>query len=478
MRRTSTVLLASATAAVSLVAIAPAASAHAAGDTLTLVVNGRGWGHGRGLGQWGARGMADAGKTWQQIIRHYYRDASLVTRPARQTIRVLLRQSADVVVSSERPFAVRWNGGHRLASARGGDRFYRVRLEGTRYVVERGGTHRGPWRRVARTPSPVLFRGGRALLQLVHPSGSSRSYRGALIARRSLPRTLDAIAELDLERYLAGVVPREMPAVWPIQALKAQAVAARTFAARAMDAAHARGHPYDICATARCQVFGGSSWRDGPTGRWRHLEHPRTDAAVRATGQQVLAAGGRPILAQFSSSTGGHTAPGPGLRAVPDPADAVSPYHGWSVRIPASAIERRWPAVGRLERVRVLARNGYGAWGGRVLRVSFAGSGGSVVASGDEARVALGLRSTWFEVRLVWGRYRFTFDMGYGTRHAAVSHLQRRLRLEGFYPPRAPITTYFGPITRESLRKYQRAHGIRSTGYLGPITRGRLNAGS
>jgi peptidoglycan hydrolase-like protein with peptidoglycan-binding domain len=71
--------------------------------------------------------------------------------------------------------------------------------------------------------------------------------------------------------------------------------------------------------------------------------------------------------------------------------------------------------------------------------------------------------------------YRFTFDMGAGTRHKAVVQLKRRLRAEGFYPRDVRITKYYGSTTKEAVRRYQRAHRIRQTGYLGPITRRALN---
>ena len=68
--------------------------------------------------------------------------------------------------------------------------------------------------------------------------------------------------------------------------------------------------------------------------------------------------------------------------------------------------------------------------------------------------------------------------MGPGTTNAAVHFLQERLRAAGFFPKTAAMSNYFGPITRDSLARYQRAHHISATGFLGPVTRARLNATS
>jgi stage II sporulation protein D len=108
--------------------------------------------------------------------------------------------------------------------------------------------------------------------------------------------TLNLINELSLEDYLRGVVPREMgPEAYDnLDALKAQAVAARSYALRNLGEFAAEG--YDICATPRCQVYGG-----------RSAEHPLSDRAVAETAGQVLVHGGRAADALYSSTCGGHT---------------------------------------------------------------------------------------------------------------------------------------------------------------------------
>lgn len=144
------------------------------------------------------------------------------------------------------------------------------------------------------------------------------------------------IAEMDLDSYVAGIA--EMPTRWPLEALKAQAVAARTYAwyQATLGTYEDRGLHYDICATTACQVFRGQSVVENPaTGdRWRR--------AVDETSNEVLLHDGGPILARYFSTSGGQTRNNedifpssgafPYLKGIEDPDDAVSPLHEWQVR--------------------------------------------------------------------------------------------------------------------------------------------------
>ncbi len=125
------------------------------------------------------------------------------------------------------------------------------------------------------------------------PSGT---YRGRLLVYLNDRGTLNLINELPLDDYVRGVVPREMgPEVYDsLEGLKAQAVAARTYAVHNFAEFAAEG--YDICATPRCQVYGG-----------RSAEHPMSDRAVRETAGEVIAFDGAAIDAKYSSTCGGHT---------------------------------------------------------------------------------------------------------------------------------------------------------------------------
>src|SRR5205807_3570774 len=118
-------------------------------------------------------------------------------------------------------------------------------------------------------------------------------YRGWLEFRPagtgSSVRTVNA---LHLEDYARGVVSYEMPASWSAEALKTQAVAARTYAITSS----VGGNGYQLYADTRSQMYGGVA-----------AETPSTDAAVAATHGQVVTYKGKPVTTFFFSSSGGHT---------------------------------------------------------------------------------------------------------------------------------------------------------------------------
>jgi stage II sporulation protein D len=125
------------------------------------------------------------------------------------------------------------------------------------------------------------------------------TYRGVLDVMLDRRGRLAVINQLPLEQYLRGVVPNELgPNAFPeVEALKAQAVAARTYAWRNRGQFAEDG--YDLCDTVRCQVYKGAG-----------TEHPVTDEAVRGTAGLVLLHGGGPINAMYTSTCGGHTEDG------------------------------------------------------------------------------------------------------------------------------------------------------------------------
>lgn len=152
-------------------------------------------------------------------------------------------------------------------------------------IVEAGGG-------VRELPSPVaLAAAGGALLPV-----NGALYRGTLLLVATPRGSLHVVNRVGLEDYLLGVVPLEMgPRVYDeVEALKAQAVAARTYAVKRRGDFSAEG--YDLCATARCQVYGGAS-----------AEQPLSTEAVRATAGQVLLWNGAPVDALFTSTCGGRT---------------------------------------------------------------------------------------------------------------------------------------------------------------------------
>jgi SpoIID/LytB domain protein len=437
----------------------------------SFVFVGHGWGHGIGLGQWGARGMAEAGKSWKQIVGHYYRGVR-VARAAPPDVRVLVAQRRVALLPARGTSA--WINGRRAAHLGRRTRAFRVRASGRGLVLE---VHRGKWRRLRTARAPIWF-WRRGAVELA-TRGGARAYRGRLQVRRA-GSGVAIVNQVSMDGYLAGVVPREMPASWPPHALRAQAVAARTYATRVRAGARARHASYDICATTACQVYAGRARR--PAGaNWILLEDRRANSAIRATHGVVLTYGGRAILAQYSSSTGGYSNRGsaPYLSPVSDRYDDGSPMHTWRVDVSASRLARAFPGIGTPRAITVVERTAY-----RAARVVVEGSRGRARVSGHRIVAALGLRSRWFYVRggsraarssSSSRRATFHRNLSFGMSGSDVRALQLRLRRERVFPPRAPITGYFGDVTRAAVRRYQRAHRIRQTGIVGPRTRAALN---
>ena len=142
------------------------------------------------------------------------------------------------------------------------------------------------------------------------------------------------VNQLGFEEYLLGL--SEMPPRWPTEALKAQAIAARSYALFEMQTPQTtawRSVGADICASDACQVYTGLT-------RERQEAAAAWTSAVSATAGQVLLYKGKPVMAEYSSSNGGQSQGGgqPYLRAVADPDDALSPLHRWQVSIPLETI--------------------------------------------------------------------------------------------------------------------------------------------
>ncbi|MGH2803441.1 MAG: SpoIID/LytB domain-containing protein, partial [Thermoleophilaceae bacterium] len=303
MRRT---LLLTALVLLTLAAPADAAVRH--------VIRGAGFGHGIGMSQYGAYGFALEGSDYDQILAHYYTGTRLSTAPSRP-VRVLLQPNDPYI---------RVRGATRIAGRRLRARTtYVARQAGNRILIR---TSSG--RRVARVGNGARFRGPNAL-RLLGPALNYISdglYRGA-VELRTEGWGVTAINVLDIDTYVRGVVAGEMPSSWPLEALKAQAVAARTYAL----ATRKTTGLFDQYPDTRSQVY------RGVTG-----ESVRSDAAVEATAGRILTYAGEPAVTYYFSTSGGHTEnveysfvgslSKPWLVGVPDPYDSQSPYHRWRVR--------------------------------------------------------------------------------------------------------------------------------------------------
>ncbi len=355
----------------------------------SYTVTGYGYGHGHGLSQYGAQGAANQGLSWKQIIGFYYPGTRL--GKARGTIKVLITaDKKDVVVDARDGLRLTRLTGRKafnLAKVRPKATRWRIMPRGSRSVVSYRIPSRGGWQKWTTFPGAAEFSAGNQPVTLRLPRHGSADYRGAL---RSVEK--HTVNVLPIDRYVQGVVPREVPAEWPAQAVRAQAVAARTYAAFEREAATSY---YDICDTESCQVYGGVA-----------DEHPAATAAVKATGGRVVLYQGQPAFTQFSSSNGGYSSAGsqPYLAAQPDPYEASSdnPNDPWTATVTSAQIEKAWPVVSKLVSLS-FSRDGLGAhFGGRVTSVTLTGSLGglptSVKVTGDDFRSRLGLKSTWLEL--------------------------------------------------------------------------------
>ncbi len=330
------------------------------------VIKGRGFGHGVGMSQYGAYGFAQRGIGYQAILAHYYRGTTLGTAPG-QPIRVLLRSSAG---------QIRFRGATGACGRSLNPRkLFRATRKGRRVIL------RNPKGKAIRNCGKALRTSG-ARVKLK----GKGAYRGALKVWAS-GRGLTALNVVGIEDYVRGVVAKESPSSWPIEALKAQAVAARSYAI-----ATRRGKGFDHYDDVRSQVYGGI-----------RAETASTNQAVAATTLQVVLYRGEVAETYFSSTSGGHTennefsflggTPEPYLRGVPDPYDGISPYHRWTRKMGLGQMERRLGGFvrGRLKRITAIKRGA----SPRIVKAKVVGTRGVRRISGPKLMARLGLRDTW-----------------------------------------------------------------------------------
>jgi stage II sporulation protein D len=355
----------------------------------TITIKGHGYGHGHGMSQYGAEGAARQGLGYRRIVEFYYPGTHWGTSKGRVTVLLTADTTDDLVVNARPGLRVRDTAGRqRVALPDNGARRWKVSAgaDGASQVSYR--TRR--WHRWKVLEGHGEFSAGGDPITLATPTGE-RAYRGRLRVGVTSSGERVTVNDLSLDNYLKGVVPLEMPASWSTEAVRAQAVAARSYAS--YERRHPQSKAYQLCDTSSCQVYGGYD-----------AEHDASNRAVDDTARQVLTSGGKPAFTQFGSSSGGWTSAGsvPYLPARKDPYDGWpgNPVHSWTTRIDDGAVERAWPAIGNLTRISVTSRDGNGAWGGRVRTLTLRGGAGRVVVSGDTFRSVLGLRSTWVTFRV------------------------------------------------------------------------------
>jgi SpoIID/LytB domain protein len=376
----------------SLLLTAPAAHADTAvpPKSGSFTIKGSGYGHGHGMSQYGAYGAAKKGLGWKQILAFYYPKTTLRSMPTGTTIKVWL--TAD----NDNNLRVRPAAGLKIRDAHGGSYTLPTGKAYTSWRISRSGsgyklayrTTSGTWKTKATglDTSTWWVSSSAKVLRLVLPNGSTRDYRGsmALVKRGTGGRTVNKVL---LEDYVRAVVPMEMPTSWLPDAVRAQSVAARSYAVRVRDFSDYSG--YDICDTPTCQVYGGKSRED-----------MQGDAAVKATAGTIVTYDGKVALTQFASSNGGAMAKSnlPYLVAKKDPYDGVITSQAWTRTISAASVARVWPSVGTVRSLQVTSRDGSGAWGGRVQTIKIIGSKASVTVAGSTFKYYFSMRSTLYTV--------------------------------------------------------------------------------
>ncbi len=349
--------------------VAPAAPALAQSS---FVIRGHGFGHGIGMSQYGAKGLAERGWSYTGILAHYYRGTSLRSLASEPVVRVALQKTdvpqgfwtvrgnnADVWVDypgRTNSSAVYSSGGYLVLPK--GQSFTICPLGSTTAITIRdqssvvkaviAGDWVQAWERDTTKPRYL------GVLQIAHDSGpfarpnilypgSVRFQRGTTSATNT---SLHARNYVYLEDYVRCVVPRESPASWAREALKAQAVAARSYAYVGLGGSGA----FDVWCTTSSQVYNGWGQWDSSYGNVRHGDDPWTtakegdwlsDPAVEQTALQLVGYGDTIVKTYFHSTSGGHTedidkawpssTAQPYYQGVPDPYEhlAGASYEDW-----------------------------------------------------------------------------------------------------------------------------------------------------
>ena len=375
MRRLPPVLITLLLAAV----LAPPANAARA-----LVIRGAGFGHGVGMSQYGALGFAQHGWDYRRILGYYYQGTAIGQLGTDATVRVLLQSGhAHYVLSG-----VATAGQLRLDPAL----TYSVALTKDHITIRHDADEVGTVDGTLRLTAPS---GGAITLAGPAANGlSGGSYRGSIDVTRSGSGLL-AVNTLPLESYVAGVIAAEVGASWPAEALKTQAVAARSYAVTTN--AGGLGALFTQYADTRSQMYRGVA-----------AETPATLAATKATAGEVVTYAGTPVTTYFFSTSGGRTEnvensfigsdPQPWLKSVVDPYDDVSPVHRWGpLRFSIADATRRLGGFvqGRLQRIRVVQRGA----SPRIVRAQVIGTRGTSAITGPQLRRAFGLRDAWIIFR-------------------------------------------------------------------------------
>ena len=421
------------------------------GQVVAYLVSGVGNGHGRGLSQWGAYGRAvNAGQSWDAILDTYYGGTTSGIR-GDGGLRVRLTDwdnSPSLGVISKTTTA-RWNGSaaayaslHAAETTPNRFNVYGSAAPGCSVVAEPVG---GFSLLAENVVGPIVFTTdvdpvgspGGNVLGVCDSSGGITHYRGSVELRDTADGNR-VVNQLDVELYLRGVIPKEVFPAWGtagdgrgMNALKAQAVAARSFALSQNRYSYAK-----TCDTTSCQVYGGAATSPTPTSAgFIGVEHTLTNQAIAETSGVVRLRNDAIVSTEFSASNGPRTAGGI-YPPVDDPWDDVpgNPLHRWTRLIDADAIASKYglPNGNGIATVRDSASTFDGIWSNKVVR------GTSTLASAWDFRNAFGLPSPGYELipitRDVTSGARFAFiGDSVGVSVAGQEGSELRVMLDGVF---------------------------------------------
>lgn len=239
----------------------------------------------------------------------------------------------------------------------------------------------------------VYFMGGANADHIPLVSVEGTKYRGGITAKRLSNSDMTVINKLPLEEYLYGVVPGEMPASWHIEALKAQAVAARTFALSNFN--KYSQYDFNLCTTTNSQVYKGYS-----------IEHPNANRAIEETKSKVITHNGKLAEAYFHANSGGQTedseniwsAALPHIRGVKDEFSLDAPYSTWTETFTMEEIKSKLAThnifIGDILDMKITATSK----NGRVMSLVIYGTEGQEVLEKLRSRTVLGLKSNYYTI--------------------------------------------------------------------------------
>jgi SpoIID/LytB domain protein len=382
---------------------------------LSFTLYGRGWGHGVGMSQWGAKGLAETKHSTTWILTWFYRGTTLQQLPAPAQIRVgLIQEQNRIDITGNGQFDLFDKNGVHKASGTSGQT-WSIRPASSQLAVFDGS---GALSFVSPAPVTVRWESHGTLMKVLQ-TGYQYKHDRLDIDLNPQTQKARAILTLPFEQYLYGI--GEMPASWPIVALQAQAIAARTYA---LDKVTRLGQSRPVCncgvyATTADQAYVGAG-----------QEVPGWVKAVDNTRGKVVTYHGKAIQAYYSASDGGLTENNenvfggtaiPYLRGVCDPGDydgGANPNSNWSFTRNGDqlnqAFQRGGYNVGSVQHVDFPGPRGVS---GRVLKVIDATHGGVTVIGpngtaripGNQFQALLGLKST-LVLHNVSGGIRLKFD--------------------------------------------------------------------